>query len=106
MTVRLARPCLDCQRATRNGSRCPTCERAHEARRDRRRGTRTQRGYDNDWLRVSRQVLERDGYVCQLCGLPGATTADHVVPKARGGSDDPSNLVAAHNPCNARKGAR
>ena len=28
---------------------------------------------------------------------------DHVTPMAMGGSDDPSNLVAACRPCNDRK---
>lgn len=31
---------------------------------------------------------------------------DHVVPRARGGSNDLSNLVLACNKCNQRKGAR
>jgi 5-methylcytosine-specific restriction endonuclease McrA len=30
---------------------------------------------------------------------------DHVVPRARGGSDEASNLAVAHQSCNARKGA-
>jgi 5-methylcytosine-specific restriction protein A len=102
----VARPCLDCQRPTRNGSRCPEHAAEREQRRDRRRGTAAQRGYGAAWQRVSRQILERDGYVCQLCGRPGATTADHVISKANGGSDDPSNLVAAHRLCNSRKGSR
>lgn len=101
----VARPCLDCQRATRNGSRCPTCAQAHDQRRDQRRGTAAQRGYGYRWQRLSQQVIERDGGICHLCGKPGADTADHVTPKASGGSDDPSNLRAAHRACNSAKGA-
>ena len=33
-----------------------------------------------------------------------ATTIDHVVPKARGGSNDPRNLVTCCLDCNASKG--
>lgn len=63
-----------------------------------------------------RVVCERDGYVCWLCGeeidlalrAPDkrSATADHVVPLARGGSDDLSNLRPAHFACNSRRGAR
>jgi 5-methylcytosine-specific restriction endonuclease McrA len=59
-------------------------------------------------------ILARDGYVCHLCGLPIPVEADpsyalagvidHDVPRALGGSDDPSNLFAAHRVCNSRKG--
>lgn len=66
------------------------------------RGTRQEQGYDNDWLRVSRFVLERDGFVCYYCGNE-ATTADHVIPKSKGGPAEPWNLVAACRPCNSRK---
>jgi 5-methylcytosine-specific restriction endonuclease McrA len=31
--------------------------------------------------------------------------ADHVIPRAFGGSDHISNLAAAHRSCNGRKGA-
>lgn len=51
-------------------------------------------------------VLERDGGVCHLCGQAGATTVDHLVPAHLGGTDDLSNLAAAHMGCNSRKGAR
>ena len=58
--------------------------------------------------RVRFEVLRRDGYQCQYCGLRAPDTAegltiDHVIPVALGGLDDPSNLVAACRDCNAGK---
>lgn len=50
-------------------------------------------------------VLQRDGYTCNYCGNE-ATTADHVVPVANGGTDDVSNLVAACVSCNSSKGKK
>ncbi len=55
-------------------------------------------------------VALRDGWVCWLCdgpvdpaapvGSAGHATVDHVVPRSRGGSNDPSNLRLAHRRCN------
>jgi 5-methylcytosine-specific restriction endonuclease McrA len=46
---------------------------------------------------------------CYLCGLPftpdDPAVADHVQPRAYGGSDNITNLQAAHRSCNGRKGA-
>lgn len=42
---------------------------------------------------------------CVYCGAP-AEHMDHVIPKAQGGSDDPTNLVPACASCNIKKGAR
>lgn len=56
-----------------------------------------------------RNVLARDGNRCQYCGkrLPtSALSVDHVVPRSRGGRSVWSNVVAACNACNARKGGR
>lgn len=56
--------------------------------------------------RVRFEVLRRDNHTCQYCGgiAPDyVLTVDHVVPVALGGSDDPSNLVAACRDCNAGK---
>jgi 5-methylcytosine-specific restriction endonuclease McrA len=48
--------------------------------------------------------------ICALCGKPPTAAdglvTDHIIPRARGGSDDASNLQAAHRTCNARKSAR
>jgi 5-methylcytosine-specific restriction endonuclease McrA len=89
---------------TTNGSRCLACQQLHTQQREHRRGTRTQRGYTNTWMRISRRVLERDGYICAYCGEV-ADTADHVIPRSRGGGDGLDNLVAACRACNASKGA-
>ena len=52
------------------------------------------------------KVLRRDGGICHLCGHPGATTADHLIPHAHGGTDDLDNLAAAHVRCNQVRGTR
>ena len=52
------------------------------------------------WARQVALCLATYGTTCHLCGLPGATTADHVVPKSKGGSDALCNLRPAHAHCN------
>jgi 5-methylcytosine-specific restriction endonuclease McrA len=65
------------------------------------------KGSTTRWRKLRRYVLARDGYICWLCGKPGADSVDHVIPRARGGTDDLSNLKAAHNnPCNRTKGTK
>jgi len=52
------------------------------------------------------EVLKRDNHTCRYCGgaAPDVVlTVDHVTPIALGGTDDPSNLVAACKDCNAGK---
>jgi 5-methylcytosine-specific restriction endonuclease McrA len=47
------------------------------------------------------------GTMCWLCRLPGATTADHIVPRSRGGAVyDIRNLGPAHKRCNESRGNR
>jgi 5-methylcytosine-specific restriction endonuclease McrA len=41
---------------------------------------------------------------CVYCGTWEAGQIDHVIPKVRGGTDDPRNLVSACRPCNYSKG--
>jgi 5-methylcytosine-specific restriction endonuclease McrA len=64
----------------------------------------TAAGSSRAWRAVRLAVLERDGYVCHWCGRP-ADTVDHLLARARGGGDDPANLVAACQTCNLRRGA-
>lgn len=42
---------------------------------------------------------------CVYCGAP-AKTWDHVLPRSRGGTNDPGNLVLACGSCNCSKGFR
>ena len=57
------------------------------------------------WRNLREYVLVRDGRICAYChGL--ANTADHVVPRSKGGSDGPENLVAACSSCNSEKNDR
>ena len=65
-------------------------------------------------LQEGLKILERDDYRCQYCGLDGrasfenalAMRVDFVVPRARKGKKNPSNLVASCTPCNTIKGTR
>lgn len=65
---------------------------------------------------TDREIFERDGWRCHLCGQPverignrrnpDGATIDHVVPLSRGGTDEPENVATAHWRCNRDKGNR
>jgi len=50
-------------------------------------------------------VLRRDP-LCRACGHAISTEVDHIVPKARGGTDEESNLQGLCSACHAAKTAR
>jgi hypothetical protein len=55
------------------------------------------------------EVIERDGFICQICGEPVSEdelSLDHIYPKSKGGPHVPENLRVAHKRCNSKKGAR
>lgn len=52
-------------------------------------------------LALVRLVLATKGRTCHLCGLPGATSADHVIPWSHGGPNALENLEPAHQGCNS-----
>lgn len=81
----------------KNG-RCLNCRRAKE----RARGTRTSRGYDNNWLRLSRNAIAQHPY-CSRCRSTEDLTADHIVPKAQGGRNVLSNVEVLCRSCNSAK---
>lgn len=54
-----------------------------------------------------KNILRRDNYKCAYCGRSDLMlTVDHVIPKARGGTDTWENLVTACTKCNNVKGDR
>ena len=62
----------------------------------------------NSSVAKRRQVLEVYGTICWLCRQPiaGLPSADHVIPRSRGGTDDIENLRPAHLRCNISRGNR
>jgi diadenosine tetraphosphate (Ap4A) HIT family hydrolase len=65
---------------------------------------RASAGYVPGTLRY--EVLKRARFRCELCGVPAdvrALEVDHIVPRSRGGKDDPDNLQALCYGCNATK---
>jgi 5-methylcytosine-specific restriction endonuclease McrA len=62
------------------------------------------------------QLAKRDGINCGICGKPvnmrlrkgdpeskWRASVDHVIPRAKGGTNDPANLQLAHLCCNQTK---
>lgn len=73
------------------------------------RGTATERGYGAPWRTMRQAVLNETPMCaeCLRCGRPvPATQVDHIIPKARGGTDDHANLQALCSRCHAVKTAR
>jgi 5-methylcytosine-specific restriction protein A len=96
--------CAGCFRHFRpeevSNGRCLSCRRAKE--RARARGTRTSRGYTNDWLRLSATAIRLHPY-CARCGRTNDLTADHIVRKAAGGRNELSNVQVLCRACNSAK---
>lgn len=72
------------------------------------RGSRHERGYGTEWDKLRLLILERDHHLCQCpqCLSTSrtrlATEVDHITSKAKGGTDDPSNLRAVNAECHRR----
>src|SRR4029453_1358159 len=90
-----------------NGPRCPAHARQHE----RQRGSRIDRGYDKEWLRLrSWFMAQPENQLCRHCWMKGIVTVavdcDHVIP-FRGQHDprrlDPKNLQPLCRDCHAMK---
>jgi 5-methylcytosine-specific restriction protein A len=82
-----------------NGARCPLHPVVDT------RPSASRRGYGVQWREIRRAVIARDP-ICVSCMVERSTDVDHRVPRARGGSDSPANLVGLCHSCHSRKTAR
>lgn len=56
------------------------------------------------WTAIRDRIFRRDEYTCAYCSAKGVQLeCDHVIPVARGGKHDDSNLVTACRKCNRSK---
>jgi 5-methylcytosine-specific restriction endonuclease McrA len=72
--------------------RCPECKQG---------GSIVRRSGSS--IRRRAGIFRRFGFTCYLCDDP-ATTLDHVIPRARGGSNRDENLRPCCRRCNEAKG--
>lgn len=74
-----------------------------------KRKSRHERGYGRAHELMREQVL-REEPLCRPCTAAGrvaaAVIADHIVPKAEGGSDERGNYQGICKPCHTAKTAR
>lgn len=59
--------------------------------------------------RLRHEVFKRDNYRCRECGATNKETTleiDHIVPVAKGGNNDLSNLQTLCKTCNRAKHTR
>jgi len=63
-------------------------------------------GSSRQWRNIRQTILNRDNNTCYYCGIPTATTVDHLTPLNKGGTHSIHNLVAACKKCNFSKGDR
>lgn len=54
--------------------------------------------------RLTAETLAVKGTTCHLCRRPGADTADHLIPRSKGGTDSLDNRAPAHHACNSARG--
>ena len=55
---------------------------------------------------VRQFVLNRDGFQCRSCGSRENLQVDHIIPLAKGGANDLSNLQTLCSVCNSQKSDR
>jgi 5-methylcytosine-specific restriction enzyme A len=73
------------------------------------RGSSSARGYGGAWRKLRELILSQEP-LCRECKRNGrvtaATNVDHIIAKAHGGTDDPSNLQPLCEHCKRSKDAR
>jgi len=98
------RPCsrVGCAKLVTNAQPCPEHGRRpweHD------QPSAALRGYGHRWRKLRALVLAEEP-TCRYCRHAPSTTVDHVIPKAKAGTDERANLAGACNRCHATKSGR
>lgn len=107
MPVMPPKPCSSprCNKMASKGGRCD--DHQPEPWNSSKSKTPTERGYGYDWVKIRLKALLRDGHLCQECMKNGiitlATDVDHIISKAKGGTNRLDNLQSLCNPCHKAK---
>jgi 5-methylcytosine-specific restriction endonuclease McrA len=115
MTYTIYKPCPRCGARLARGAKCesarctgparvhkyspprvPYAERPQQREYDDRRGSPIDRGYDKEWRKVSKAMLQDSA--CGVCGGPAALV-HHITPLDRGGGHEMSNLICVCRKC-------
>ena len=101
MSPRAGSPCImsGCPHRAVDRGRCEQhareSNRAFRAKYPDQRPSSSDRGYGAEWRKVRDAFLAKHPY-CRICEDEGkqerATDVDHIVPRRKGGTDEPSNL--------------
>lgn len=87
---------------------CEFHEKQRQKQVDAKRGTSTERGYNQTWRRLRLLVLHSEP-LCRECKkngrLTAATEVDHIIPLSKGGTNELSNLQPLCHECHSRKTA-
>lgn len=107
---RARRPCATpgCAGLVDKDRYCEDCKAKVEQRDRERRGSAAQRGYDANWRRLRRMMLNEQPLCADPFKVHGdavvlATEVDHIIPRRRGGPDTPANLQCLCKSCHSRK---
>lgn len=79
------------------------CSRRYSSKQHRQHGRGKRRG-----MPTIQYIGDRDNWTCHICQKHIARqdiTRDHLIPVAEGGSNEASNIRAAHRLCNSKRGA-
>ena len=64
---------------------------------------RANRLHNGAWEALRQKALRRDNFRCVLCQTPGRLEVDHIIPKAKGGTDNLTNLQTLCRGCHIQK---
>jgi hypothetical protein len=104
------KPCFVCGVPVQNNTMCPEhlAQRQRQQRKPDNRPSRQDRGYDAEYERNRKIMVEntrRNNWPCWICHQPFSPnqviTAEHIIPKRRGGTNALENLAPAHSWCNS-----